>query len=395
MGKRVLLTDGQPRKTLAAVRSLGKKGLEVLAAETTRFAPALFSKYCKKALVYPDPKNKQDQFFGWLVKTLRDYQCDVCIPMDDATLKVIMDHKDELESICRFVLPPVESYRIAADKELSVLAAQRAGLLCPDTIAPGNLEELDDIANRLDFPVIIKPRNSSGSRGICLAEEKKVFADTYLHVHRKYPYPIVQKYIFPTQKYGLCLLFNKDSELRASYVYKPIRLYPVDIGSSTIQESVYYPELIDLAMTFMKKLEWFGPIEFEFMVDRQGRIYFIEVNPRLWASLNTAILAGVDFPWLLYRLAMEGDVEEVHTYITGLMGRWLLPGDILHFIANKDRFKMDPPFLAGKKRNVHDDILSWDDPLPTLGFVLACLRYLPDLQMWKEVLGRGLKRKNK
>ena len=37
----------------------------------------------------------------------------------------------------------------------------------------------------------------------------------------------------------------------------------------------------------------------------------IEVNPRFWGSLALAIYAGIDFPYLLYKLAMEG-YEIIH-----------------------------------------------------------------------------------
>jgi hypothetical protein len=49
---------------------------------------------------------------------------------------------------------------------------------------------------------------------------------------------------------------------------------------------------------------------------------------------------------------------------------------------------MDPPFLAGKKHNTYDDILSRSDPLPTVGFILACLRYIFDIKMWRFLLKR-------
>ncbi|MCR4440819.1 MAG: ATP-grasp domain-containing protein [Peptococcaceae bacterium] len=386
MKARILVTDGQPRMTLAVVRSLGKKGLEVLAAEKTRFAPALYSKYCSRSLVYPDPKKYPGEFFNWLVESLQKYRCDACMPVDDAALEVVMERREEVEKICHFVLPPVDSYRIAADKGLSVLAAQRAGLLCPETVQPNDLEKLDDIIKRLELPVVIKPRKSSGSRGIKLVKERKELAGVYLRVHKEHPYPIIQEYIPPAAKYSVCLLFNKSSQLRASFVQRQIRHYPVDIGTSVVQESVFFPELVEQGLKLLKDLNWTGIAELEFLVDKQGKAYFMEINPRFWGSLHLAVIAGVDFPWLLYKLAVEGDAEEVNSYKQGIKCRWLLPGDILHFITNKDRLKMDPPFLAGKKRDVYDDILSLDDPLPALGFLLACFRYLLDREMWRFVL---------
>ena len=58
----------------------------------------------------------------------------------------------------------------------------------------------------------------------------------------------------------------------------------------------------------------------------------MEVNGRFWNSLPLAIAAGIDFPFLLYRLAIDGDIDPVETYRVGVRSRWLL-GDIRHLIS--------------------------------------------------------------
>jgi hypothetical protein len=60
MNDRVLLTNGQLRKTLSVARSLGKKNIEVISAEETHMNLTGFSKYCRKNLVYPSPLPPQD-----------------------------------------------------------------------------------------------------------------------------------------------------------------------------------------------------------------------------------------------------------------------------------------------------------------------------------------------
>lgn len=385
---RVFVTDGQPRTALMITRSLGRKGIEVYAGEKTRFAPTLFSKYCQKAFVYPDPHAFPEQYFNWLVKTVQEQNCSVLFPMDDATLEVVMPRRKEMEKHCRMALPPDNSYRITADKKLSYLAAVEAGLACPYTVTDIDLDRLEETAETLEYPVIIKPRKSAGSRGITYVENKSELPGKYRQVHHVYPYPMIQRYIPPAAKYSVCLLFDKSSNLKASFIQKQLRHYPVDMGTSVIQESVYYPALIEEAMRLMKRLPWVGVMEMEFLVDKAGKPYFMEINPRFWASVQMAILAGVDFPWLLYNLILDNEVEEVHTYTAGLRCRWLLPGDILHFLADKRRWQMDPPFLAGRRHNVHDDIMTWDDPMPTVGFILASIRYMFSRKMWKLLLRR-------
>lgn len=384
---RVLFTDAQPRMTLAAVRSLGKRGVEVYASEKTRFAPALFSKYCRKALVSPNPQREPEAYLEWLVRVLKEFQIDVFFPVDDPVLELVVANREKFAGLCHLPLPPTESFRIAADKGLTIKEALEAGLNCPETVFVDDLDQLTKIAESLEYPVIIKPRKSSGSRGIKKVTVKEDLCKSYLEVHGEYPFPLIQKYITTRAKYSVGVLFNKDSQLRASFVQKQLRHYPLDTGTSVVQESVWYPELLDQALKFFGNLKWYGLAELEFIIDdKSGKPLFTEINPRFWGCIYMAILAGVDFPWLLYEMAVKGDIEGVYDYQKDLRCRWLLPGDILHFLANPNRGKMNPPFLAGKKYNVYDDTLSWEDPLPILGFSLACLRYLFDRDMWKFIL---------
>ncbi len=386
---RVLLTDGQQRKTLAVARSLGSRGIEVLAAEETRFAPALFSKYCHKTLVSPSPSKSPEQYWQWLQQTWRQYRFDLLLPMDDHSLQVIMAHKAELSDCCRLLLPPLDSYLTSADKARTVEAANELGIYCPKTFMPRSMEQLDELAAILSFPVVIKPRKSSGSRGISLVKTPLDFSAAYRRTHASYPWPLIQDCIPQGEKYDVCLLYSKDSVLKAAFVQKEIRFFPLQRGPSTVQESCHYPELIAIADRLLTRLGWQGIAEVEFMVDpRNGQPCLMEINPRFWGSLACSIYSGVDFPWLFYQLAVNGNCETVLNYPVGVRCRWLLPGDTLHFLTNPQRSLMDPPFITMKKHGMQDDILSWDDPLPTLGFVLACMRYALDPQMWKMMFMR-------
>lgn len=385
----VLITNGQLRKALAAARSLGKKGIDAIVVEETRFTPTAFSKYCTKALVCPNPQKQPDEFFRYISGIIKEYKCDVFFPMDEDTLAIAIKHRDELSKICRLPVPPTNSYAIASDKGASYQHAFRAGVDHPKTVYPESLESLSELTAELQYPVIIKPVKSSGGRGIVKIENREDLVKAYKQVHEKYPYPIIQEHLGQGDIYEVVLLYNQKSELRASFIQKHIRKFPLEYGPSAVQESVYNPEILQMALDYMKDLNWYGIASLEFMVQEElGAIKFIEINPRFWNSLQMGIMAGVDFPWLLYKIAIMEDVPEVNSYTTGLRCRNLLPSDILHFIANKNRKNMNPPFWGGKKHNMYDDIISKEDPLPVVGFILACLRYMFDLNMWRFLLRR-------
>lgn len=122
----------------------------------------------------------------------------------------------------------------------------------------------------------------------------------------------------------------------------------------------------------------------EFKMDpRDGVPKLMEINPRLWGSLQLAISAGVDFPCMMARLALEGDVAEQLDYRESIIARWLLPGDILHFISNPGRFKLKPSFFKFFGKELIYDIISLKDPLPALSRILEMMVFLFDPEMRK------------
>lgn len=395
----VLLTDGQQRKTLAAARSLGKQGKTVIIGENTRWATAAFSRYCRQGVVYPDPRANPAEFWQKLREVIDRFKLETLFPMDDAVMDIVVKRQSELTET-RLLLPAAEDYRIAADKGLALERVEKLGLDCPQSLGSEkncvlklqqNMPALavDKLGN---FPLVIKPRRSSGSRGIKYLKKNytpEELQEAYEKVHQEYPFPLIQECIPPGIKHDVCLLYDASSRLKASFVQKEIRHFPLERGPSTLQESVRRPDLVAKADTIMQSLNWKGIAEVEFMQDpRDGKDKFMEINPRFWGSLHLAILAGVDFPWLYYRLLMGQAFPELSRYQVGIRCRWLLPGDILHFLSNKDRRHLQPSFLAGKKDGVYDDIIAGDDLMPVAGFILAALHYLPQRKMWRQIFSR-------
>jgi predicted ATP-grasp superfamily ATP-dependent carboligase len=60
-----------------------------------------------------------------------------------------------------------------------------------------------------------------------------------------------------------------------------------------------------------------------------GQFKLMEINPKFWGSLDLAIAAGVDFPYHLYKMVIEGDINPIFNYKVGLRFMWPLPDDLL------------------------------------------------------------------
>jgi predicted ATP-grasp superfamily ATP-dependent carboligase len=109
----------------------------------------------------------------------------------------------------------------------------------------------------------------------------------------------------------------------------------------------------------------------EFKCDnRDGIPKLLEINGRFWGSLQLAVDAGIDFPYLLYRLAVDGDVEPEFTYEEGVCVRWWL-GDLDWLLLRLREGGESTAwlgaireFMRSSGNSMRAEVFRWDDPWP-------------------------------
>jgi len=305
------------------------------------------------------------------------------LPMEDETLALIAQYHDDFSRITYLPVVSFEKLQFARSKDKILQLAEKLGIPVPRTWYIDDISELNRLKETLPYPVVIKPRVSSGAMGILYPKHQREFLQQYMLVHQRFPYPLIQELI-PHKGigYGASFLIDHKGQVKASFVHKRLREYPVTGGASTLRESVRHDGIRDMALTLLKALDWFGVAMVEFKEDpRDGVLKLMEINPRFWGSLSLAVEAGVNFPYLLYRMSRGENFEPVEEYQLGKRCRWLLPGDILHFIFNPKRMSLLPEFLRFFDTNTAYDILSFRDPLPVLGRLLTPLTFIYDRDM--------------
>ena len=390
MAPKVFVTDGHWRKSLAVVRGLGKEGVGVTVGETTRVATAAFSKYATKVEVYPSPLKTPDSFLQFLMDRLAQSRYRMLLPMEDVTMEIAAKHRSDLSRHTYLPVVSIEKLGHARRKDKIVQLAEKLGVPVPKTWHLSDLSQLDEIKGVLPYPVVIKPRTGSGAAGVSYPANPEEFKRLYLKTHRLFPFPMVQEMIPREGRgYGASFLFDEKGRVKASFVHKRLREYPVTGGASTFRESVKRDDIRDMGRTLLEALDWFGVAMVEFKEDpRDGIPKLLEINPRFWGSLALAIRAGVNFPYLLFRMSMGEKFDPVERYETGVKCRWLLPGDMLHFITNPRRREILGSFFDFRDRETGYDIISLEDPFPILGRILTPLTFLYDADMKVRLKGR-------
>ncbi|MDP3016348.1 MAG: carboxylate--amine ligase, partial [Deltaproteobacteria bacterium] len=105
---RVLVTDGHFRKTLAVVRSLGRKGVRVTVGERTFLNTSFFSKYCNQRILYPSPRRHPDQFIDFLLREVKKNRYDCLFPMEEETLLLIAKYRSEISRYTYLLIPDLQ-----------------------------------------------------------------------------------------------------------------------------------------------------------------------------------------------------------------------------------------------------------------------------------------------
>ena len=381
---RVLVTDGHWRKSLAVVRSLGRRGVSVTVGERTFLNTSFFSKYCTRRIVYPSPRRYPDEFTEFLIEEIRKNRTDCLFPMEEETLLLLARYRSEISKYTYLLIPDLEKIEFVRDKRNLIRFAEARGIPTPKTFYAITNPPMGEVeAEKIPIPAVIKPRISSGSFGIVYVRKREDLIPSYQRVHARYPFPLIQEWIPDGGgTFGLSALFDEASNIKAAFIHKKLRMYPVQGGPSTLREGVEHPQVMELGLSLLKSLNWTGVGMVEFKVDpRDGIPKLMEVNPRFWGSLQLAIVSEVDFPYLILKMARGESFAPILRYPVGRRCRWLLFGDILHFLTNPHRFRLQPSFFHFFEPKTFYDIISSEDPLPILGAMATFFTFLYDPEM--------------
>lgn len=375
-----MVLDGQWRHALSVTRALGKRGIKVIVCDPSKTALSKYSKYCCKRITSPDPKTSPDDFIEYLIRFSNRENIDLIIPNADYTVELLAKHKSQFDNITRIPLKGYDIVSKALDKAQTMRVALENGVPCPETHLIEDEAEIPKVADSLKYPAIIKPRKGTGAVGLEKVSSKDEFLKHYYRIHKVFRFPIVQDFIpGPNKKHNFCAILNSRGETKASFAMEHLRLYPYDAGVGTYARSVIHEEVTKYGLRFLKALDWYGIAQVEFKIDpRDGLPKLLEVNPRFWGMTEMAVCSGLDLPYILYRMVLFDDASEYTEYRPETYLRWLIPGDILHFISNPDRRHILRDFVKFFDKNLHYAIISKDDPLPTLGIIISSLAGLFD-----------------
>lgn len=383
----VLIMDGQERAALAVTRSLGQAGVPVVVGAETSNSLAGASKYSQRTWQYPSPLEDPSRFVSSVIDAVGRLGVTAIMPVTDSTTQVLAARRDQFPAGVLNAVPPLESYELVSDKYRLMKVAQELGVPIPATVYVPD----GDLASVLDqvtaFPVVVKPGRSLlmtdrgwGKTSVHFVSSVEELVDLYRRVpYLKNPSLIQQRVEGEGQ--GVFGLFDHGRPC-ALFAHRRIREKPPAGGVSVLRESIALPKpMTDYAVKLLEHVKWHGVAMVEFKVDKTSQVpRLMEINGRFWGSLQLAIDAGLNIPYLLYQVASGLPVAiPENSYRAGTRSRWFL-GDLDHLLMRltktnatlhlgsdaPSRWRCAAEFLRFWRRDLHYEVESLSDPRPAL-----------------------------
>ena len=377
----VLVLDANQRSALAIIRSLGRHGLKVIAADTTSRSLGGASRFASQSARYADPATSPDAFLTDLTAVVEQLSINTIIPATDLTTMLLASQPNwsHFEMVAA---PRSDSYEALTDKARLVELAQGLGIPIPMTRVARTRNAILEAVLDIKFPIVLKPSRSRylkdgkvWATGVEIVENSLQLERALERCHWLADIPCLVQRFVRGHGAGIFAAYSQSGPV-AWFAHQRIREKPPDGGVSVLSESVPVDPTMQAAATkLLAAARWSGVAMVEFRVSEDGTPYLMEVNGRFWGSLQLAIDCGIDFPWILYEISQGKAVRRTTpSYHVGRRLRWLL-GDLDSLIIDLRRGQSSlrqkaasiGRFLASfADFRCRQEILRISDPLPGL-----------------------------
>jgi len=300
---------------LAVARSLGARGVPVIALDKDERGFGLHSRHVAVRGRLPSPLDDEDAFVARLLEigALLDRR-GVLFPANDEWVLGLGRHRVRLEEYYDIPFADEATVERILDKKSLYEAAQALDIPVPRT---WDLAERDAarLAREVAYPCILKPREQRSFTeqfGVKVIEipDAAEFIDW---ARRTAGHGMLAQEIIPVTPAGfhsLCAYVAPGGATLGAFVGRKVEQYPAGFGTGCLVESAELPLLVERGARVLRALGYHGIAEVEFLYDpRDGEHKLLDINTRVWKWIGLPIAAGVDLPWLAYATTIGQRVE--------------------------------------------------------------------------------------
>ncbi len=287
----VLLPGGGGDAAIGAMRSLRRAGFEgrIVSTDANPLSTGLYLADARHVL----PPISDETFFDRALEVIEKEKIDVIFPTSGFDTLVYSERKKELEE--RGVVVAMSDWlavETCIDKWLFYEKTRNHFPLPNTTMDP---------EARTQFPCFVKPVRGKGARGIARCNDA---AELAYQVSQRDDL-IISDYL-PGEEYSIDCLSDLNGKPLAAVPRERIAVKEgICVKGRVVHDVEIEKACFDLAAFLGLK----GPSCIQMKRAADGKMQFVEVNPRMGGATIFATLAGVNIAWLLLELSQGRDVE--------------------------------------------------------------------------------------
>lgn len=364
MNMNILLLHADGTQSLPFAKALKKLGYVVGGVFLEKCSYGYYSRFIDKRYIYRGSMKNFENYFAFVKGILEQEQYNVLIPLNDESAELMSRYRKELLEFTKFLVPDYNVFASGYDKHKLMELCASKGYPHPRTEIVTGGDLLNVTLSQLTYPILIKPNNTCGGRGMTYVEDEVKLRSLYPTIYQQYGDCHLQEFI-PSggAQVEVQLYIDTHGELLYSSVIHKYRWYPENGGSSCCNKSIKNDKIVGICHNILKDLGWVGFADFDTIEDpRTGELLILEINPRMPACVRTAFMAGINWAEIIVNEYLGlprkdyQDFKEVYLRHLGFEGLW--------FLYSKNRFKTTPNWFKLIGRNIYYQDMCWDDPLP-------------------------------
>jgi len=279
----ILVTGAGGPAAVSFMQALSETGAKFFMADMDYHAAGLYVvPAAQRTIVLP---GRHPEFVADLLQQCRKLKIDVLVPTVDVELIAVAKARKQFEKLgVQVLLAEPQTLELCLDKLNLLIACD--GLVPLPRFAIFN-QTFDD--SDWQYPLIVKPRSGSGSRGII-----KVDTPAELARLERNSQLLVQEYL-PGEEFSVDVFANAQGEVLATV---PRLRMKVDSGIAVVSRTVKDRELEDCARQVSERIGLTYVANVQFRRNAAGRPCLLEVNPRFPGTMPLTVASGVNIPLL-------------------------------------------------------------------------------------------------
>jgi predicted ATP-grasp superfamily ATP-dependent carboligase len=246
-----------------------------------------------------------------VLAAIQETQATVLLPVSCPGIWQVMNHKAAFAGKVHCArMPDAQTLQRAGNKAALAEFTAQAGIATPKSwvVYPQNSKTLP--RQEMRYPVLAKPATGTGGAGIEILNSPADL-ERFLVAPPHDGCYVIQEFLRGSDV-G-CSVLCEDGEVLVYTIQRCSKARAQRFGSAMKLDFVHDRSVLSVVEETMRALRFDGVAHCDLLYDEAaGDVKLLEINPRFWGSVIASKVAGINFPEMAVRLALNKAIRNAH-----------------------------------------------------------------------------------